>query len=123
MLVHVDPIQQRAIVLSFPRDLWVRIPGRGFDKINAAFEGGLQHGGPQLMAQTVANLTGLAVDHYLYVDLAGFQRIVDTMGGVPMCIPSYNVNTRDGSPIRCPPERPRRCTTTRSATSRTRTLT
>jgi LCP family protein required for cell wall assembly len=93
MLVHIDPIQQRAIVLSFPRDLWVRIPGRGSDKINAAFEGGLEHGGPQLMAQTVANLTGLAVDHYLYVDLAGFQRIVDSMGGVPMCIPSYNVNT------------------------------
>ncbi|HJQ72643.1 MAG TPA: LCP family protein [Actinomycetota bacterium] len=93
MLVHIDPVRQRAIVLSFPRDLWVRIPGLGFDRINAAFEGGLQNGGPQLMAQTVANLTGLAIDHYLYVDLAGFQRIVDTMGGVAMCIPSYNVNT------------------------------
>ena len=93
MLVHIDPIQQRAIVLSFPRDLWVRIPGQGFDKINAAFDGGLQNGGPQLMAQTVADLTGLAIDHYLYVDLDGFQRIVDSLGGVPMCIPSYHVNT------------------------------
>ncbi len=93
MLVHIDPIRQRAIVLSFPRDLWVRIPGQGFDKINAAFEGGLQNGGPQLMARTVSDLTGLSVDHYLYVDLDGFQRIVDSMGGVPMCIPSYHVNT------------------------------
>jgi anionic cell wall polymer biosynthesis LytR-Cps2A-Psr (LCP) family protein len=65
MLVHTDPALQKAIVLSFPRDLWVDIPGHGSDKINAAFEGGLEGGGPQLMANTVANLTGLPIDHYL----------------------------------------------------------
>ena len=93
MLVHTDPRLQKAIVLSFPRDLWVDIPGHGFDKINAAFEGGLDHGGPELISQTISNLTGLSIDHYLYVDLNGFERVVDTMGGVDMCIPSYNVNT------------------------------
>lgn len=93
MLVHTDPRLQKAIVLSFPRDLWVAIPGRGHDRINAAFEGGLRHGGPQLMAQTVANLTGVRIDHYLYVDLEGFRRTVNTLGGVDMCIPAYNVNT------------------------------
>jgi LCP family protein required for cell wall assembly len=93
MLVHTDPQLQKAIVVSFPRDLWVEIPGHGFDRINAAFEGGLEHGGPQLMAQTVSNLTGLRVDHYLYVDLAGFQQVVDKLGGVDLCIPSYDVNT------------------------------
>ena len=63
MLVHTDPALEKAIVLSFPRDLWVDIPGHGWNKINAAFEGGLQGGGPQLMANTVANLTGgLIVD-------------------------------------------------------------
>ena len=93
MLVHTDPALQKAIVLSFPRDLWVDIPGHGSDKINAAFEGGLEGGGPQLMANTVANLTGLPIDHYLYVDLAGFQNVVDTLGGVDLCIPPYDVNT------------------------------
>ncbi|MDP9302106.1 MAG: LCP family protein [Actinomycetota bacterium] len=93
MLVHTDPALQKAIVLSFPRDLWVDIPGHGRDKINAAFQGGLEGGGPQLMANTVANLTGLPIDHYLYVDLAGFQNVVDTLGGVDLCIPSYDVNT------------------------------
>ena len=93
MLVHTDPRLQRAIVLSFPRDLWVEIRGRGFDRINTAFEGGPRHGGPQLMADTVADLTGLRIDHYLYVDLQGFQHVVETIGGVDMCIPSYNVNT------------------------------
>jgi anionic cell wall polymer biosynthesis LytR-Cps2A-Psr (LCP) family protein len=93
MLVHTDPRLQKAIVLSFPRDLWVAIPGRGHERINTAFEGGLLHGGPKLVAQTVANLTGLQIDHYLYVDLEGFRRTVNTLGGVDMCIPAYNVNT------------------------------
>jgi LCP family protein required for cell wall assembly len=93
MLVHTDPHLRKAIVLSFPRDLWVAIPGRGHDRINTAFEGGLRRGGPKLVAQTVANLTGLQIDHYLYVDLGGFRRTVNTLGGVDMCIPAYNVNT------------------------------
>ncbi len=93
MLVHVDPRLEDAIVLSFPRDLWVEIPGRGRDRINTAFEGGLKQGGPQLMAQTITDLTGLEIDHYLHVDLEGFKRIVDTLGGIDICIPAYNVNT------------------------------
>jgi anionic cell wall polymer biosynthesis LytR-Cps2A-Psr (LCP) family protein len=93
MLVHTDPHLEKAIVLSFPRDLWVGIPGRGHDRINTAFEGGLAGGGAQRMAQTVANLTGLEIHHYLYVDLEGFRRTVNTLGGVDMCIPAYNVNT------------------------------
>jgi LCP family protein required for cell wall assembly len=93
MLVHTDPALQKAIVLSFPRDLWVNVPGHGMDKINSAFEGGIEGGGPQLMADTINRLTGLGVDHYLYVDLQGFQDVVDKLGGVDMCIPSYDVNT------------------------------
>jgi LCP family protein required for cell wall assembly len=96
MLVHTDPALQKAIVLSFPRDLWVDIPGHGSNKINAAFEGGIEHGGAQLMAQTVSNLTGLRIDHYLYVDLAGFQKVVDTLGGVNLCVPAYNADPTTG---------------------------
>jgi LCP family protein required for cell wall assembly len=96
MLVHVDPALEKTIILSFPRDLWVDIPQHGFDKINAAFEGGIDAGGGRLMAQTVANLTGLRVDHVLYVDLAGFQGIVDTLDGVELCIPAYNADPTTG---------------------------
>ena len=96
MLVHVDPALEKTIILSFPRDLWVDVPGHGFDKINAAFEGGIEAGGGRLMAQTVANLTGLRVDHVLYVDLVGFQGIVDTLEGVEMCIPAYNADPATG---------------------------
>jgi LCP family protein required for cell wall assembly len=97
MLVHTDPAAQEAVILSFPRDLWVEIPGQGWGKINSAFEGGISGGvGPRLMAQTVANLTGLTIDHFLYVDLAGFQRIVDTLGGVEMCPPGYQADPATG---------------------------
>jgi anionic cell wall polymer biosynthesis LytR-Cps2A-Psr (LCP) family protein len=102
MLVHTDPRLRKAIVLSFPRDLWVEIPGKGQNRINTAFEGGLEQGGAQLTAQTVANLTGLRIDHYLYVDLNGFRNIVDTLGGVDMCIPAYNVNTPGWVPATLP---------------------
>lgn len=96
MLVHTDPALEKAIILSFPRDLSVQIPGHGEDKINASFEGGIDGGGPALVAATVHRLTGLRINHVLYVDLAGFQGVIDTLGGVEMCIPGENVNTPDG---------------------------
>jgi anionic cell wall polymer biosynthesis LytR-Cps2A-Psr (LCP) family protein len=91
MLVHTDPNLQKAIILSFPRDLWVHIPGHGYDKINASYQGG-----PTLVAETIHKLTGLKINHYLYVNLAGFEGIVNTLGGVYMCIDAQNVNTSDG---------------------------
>jgi LCP family protein required for cell wall assembly len=93
MLVHTDPDTSKATIVSFPRDLWVEIPDRGFNKINSGFEGGIDGGGPQLMTRTVSNLTGLVIDHYLYVDLAGFQHVVDTIGGVDLCVPTFEINT------------------------------
>jgi LCP family protein required for cell wall assembly len=81
MLVRLDPRQQKAIVLSFPRDLWVTIPGQGKGKITSAYEGG-----PYRTAATVSRLTGLKIDHFLSIDLAGFQNVVSAIGGVPICV-------------------------------------
>src|SRR5947207_7897232 len=53
MVVHIPPGNQKATILSFPRDLWVHIPGHGVDKINAAFEGGVNGAGPQTVASTI----------------------------------------------------------------------
>lgn len=91
MLVHTDPKLKKAIVLSFPRDLWVNIPGMGEGRINSAFAGGAT-----LVAETIGKLTGLHVNHFLYVNLKGFQGVVDALGGVDMCVPADNVNTSDG---------------------------
>jgi len=87
ILIHTEPGRRQATILSFPRDLWVDVPGRGMDKINAAFEGGVRGGGPDLVSRTIEGLTGLPINHFLYVDLAGFQGVVDALGGVDMCVP------------------------------------
>ena len=69
------------------------IPGHGEDKINAAFEGGSKAAGRPWSPNTVQQLTGLKIDHFLYVDLAGFQGVIDELDGVDMCITGENVNT------------------------------
>ncbi len=100
ILVHTEPHQDKAVILSFPRDLWVNITGRGYGKINSAFEGGLKGGGPQRMARTIEHLSGLDVSHVLYVDLNRFQEIVDTLGGVRMCVPYAMHDDMSGLDIR-----------------------
>jgi len=87
ILVHTRPGQKQATFLSFPRDLWVNIPGMGYNKINAAFEGGINGQGAQRVARTVTQLTGMPIHHVMYVSLAGFQGVVDALGGVDMCVP------------------------------------
>lgn len=78
MILHVDPTQQKAAILSIPRDLYVPIPGNGKDKVNAAFS----IGGPQLLIRTIKEALGIEINHYVEVDFTGFERIVDTIGGV-----------------------------------------
>ncbi|MGZ5354594.1 MAG: LCP family protein [Actinomycetota bacterium] len=87
ILVHTRPDRREAIFLSFPRDLWVEIPGTGMGKINAAFAKGVDGGGPELVARTVKQLTGMQIHHVMYVSLAGFQGLVDALGGVDLCVP------------------------------------
>jgi LCP family protein required for cell wall assembly len=77
-LIGVDPGTGAGTIVGFPRDSWVAIPGHGTGKINSA----LALGGPQLMAQTVRQLTGLPVDYYVLTGFDGFQKIVDELGGV-----------------------------------------
>lgn len=92
MLLHVG--DNGNTLMSIPRDSWVQIPahpntnGNGktvpatVTKINAAFNTG---GGP-LLVQTVEHNTGLRIDHYAEIGFAGFVGIVDSVGGVDMCI-------------------------------------
>lgn len=70
----------RAAVLSFPRDLLVTGCDGERGRINAAYA----RGGPSCLVQSVTSLTGIAIDHYVEVNLVGFVRIVDAVGGVPV---------------------------------------
>ncbi len=80
MVAHVDPSQKTGLLVSFPRDLWVEIPDHGMSKINAAFS----LGGPQLVIDTLQANFDIPITNYMEVDFAGFQGIVDAIGGVPV---------------------------------------
>ncbi len=83
LLVHIPGLGtgEPTTMVSIPRDSYVEIPGYGMDKINAAFA----EGGPQLLAQTVEESTGLHLDHYAEIGFAGFGAVVDALGGVEIC--------------------------------------
>ena len=78
MVMRVDPATRQAAVLSFPRDLWVDIPGRSKNRINSAYV----QNDYSLLAQTLNANFGIGVDHYIQVDFCAFKRIVDGVGGV-----------------------------------------
>lgn len=78
MVVRVDPTTRAAAILSFPRDLWVHIPGKGNNRINAAYV----KDDYSLLAQTIYENFNIVIDHYIQVDFCAFKRIVDAVGGV-----------------------------------------
>src|SRR5580693_10381337 len=80
MLLHIGG--GRPVLISIPRDSYVLIPGHGENKINAA----LAFGGPALLVQTVEQVTGLKIDHYMGIGFAGLADVVNTVGGVQMCV-------------------------------------
>lgn len=77
-LLAANPASGTGTLLGFPRDSWVEIPGHGQRKINEA----LVLGGPDLLAATVRQLTGLPVDYYVLTGFVGLERLVNDMGGV-----------------------------------------
>lgn len=86
ILFTLDPINNTAGMLSIPRDLWVRIPGSDYGKINTAYSIGesfqLPGGGPALAAKTVENLLGVPVHYYAQVDFEAFVSFIDQIDGV-----------------------------------------
>lgn len=90
MILHVPANGKAATLISLPRDSWVDIPGNGMGKLNSAYSDGAQNGGDaagaQLLIQTVQNLTGLTIDHYVRVSLLGFYDIANALGPINVCL-------------------------------------
>jgi LCP family protein required for cell wall assembly len=91
VLLTMDPIAKTAAMLSIPRDLYVEIPGYGFDKINKAYffaeKDRLPGGGPGLAMRTVERLLGIPIDYYAVVDFNSFTAFVDTIEGIDVYVP------------------------------------
>lgn len=78
LLVSVNPKQNAVSIVSFPRDLYVTIPGYYADRINVAH----QLGGFDLLASTFEYNFGIRPDRYVMVDFKGFTTVVDQIDGI-----------------------------------------
>jgi LCP family protein required for cell wall assembly len=76
------------VMLSLPRDLYLpNRCGSTYSRINATLRGcGADVNGPTLLALTVEDFTGISIDHFALFDFDGFERIIDAVGGVEICV-------------------------------------
>nr|WP_249030683.1 LCP family protein [Sporomusa acidovorans] len=74
----IDTDAKKITMLSIPRDTRVKIPGHGWDKINHAYA----FGGSKLSKESVENLLGIKIDYTVVININGFVRMIDAIGGV-----------------------------------------
>jgi LCP family protein required for cell wall assembly len=105
IIVHIPVTMDQAYLISIPRDLRVRIPAYeptgftgGREKINGAFQhGGGGDGGVALLSQTLTDLIGIRFDGAAIIDFQGFQKVVELLGGVHMCVDARTVSDHIGT--------------------------
>ncbi|MGN6793450.1 MAG: LCP family protein [Streptosporangiaceae bacterium] len=97
MVAHISPGRHEVTVLSIPRDTVVPLykcdavqgtPGQAADpsaleRINATLEAG----GPECVRTTVEQQTGIRINDVIQLDFTGFQRVINDVGGVNVCVP------------------------------------
>lgn len=92
MVLSFDPDDQVIGMLSLPRDLWVPIPGFGYEtRINTAYPlgetYGYEGGGGQLAKDTVSSFIGQPIQYYARVNFQGFVDLINMIGGVDVVVP------------------------------------
>jgi polyisoprenyl-teichoic acid--peptidoglycan teichoic acid transferase len=107
MVASIDPVNNKAALLSIPRDLWVKMPNDyvgNYQKINAAYEAGKYEylgkedssnanqaaitAGFKTVDETVSDVIGIPINYNVLVDFQAFQQAVDTVGGVTLNVPT-----------------------------------
>ncbi len=78
LLVAINTARGTVNLISFPRDLWVSIPGWGMNRINTT----QASGGFSLTAQTFQNNFGIRPDYYIMTNFNGFTSMIDSLGGI-----------------------------------------
>ncbi len=90
ILVFVQPERKKIAMISIPRDLWVYIPGHGYNRINTVDSLGVRTkhtgGGRGLLNDTLRYNLGVPVHKYARIDFRGFVDIIDALGGVDVYV-------------------------------------
>lgn len=82
LLVQLRPDRDRPVVVAFPRELKVEVPGLGDHQLSEVHA----LGGPELLVEVLEDYTGIELDHYAEVSLAGVLDLVDDLGGTDVCL-------------------------------------
>ena len=97
MIISVDTVNQRAFLLSVPRDLWVKLPSLGYNKINSAYvygkankfnQAGLPNGGMGELESVIETNFGININYYALVNYAALRDAVNAVGGIDVTIAS-----------------------------------
>ncbi|MGW7424923.1 LCP family protein [Streptomyces sp. NPDC054813] len=99
MVVHISADRSNATVMSIPRDTMVNVPackdtasGQStsgyYGQVNSALEYG-----PACQVDTVHQLTGITIDHFVKLDFSGVVKMSDAVGGVSVCVNSNVYDT------------------------------
>ncbi|HEY5268498.1 MAG TPA: LCP family protein [Candidatus Saccharimonadales bacterium] len=105
LIISINTKNNTAFMLSIPRDLWVNIPGMGWEKINSAndntgtYFAGYPQNGMGILEHVVTADLGIPIDYYAISDYGAFSSAVNAVGGVTVNIQSpdprglYDPNT------------------------------
>ncbi|MCW2917160.1 MAG: transcriptional regulator [Actinomycetia bacterium] len=102
MVLHVAADHQHATVMSLPRDLVIQLPqcrnqsGRTVGGTTGQINWAYANGGPLCSRKTVEQLTGIHIDHFIVLDFSGFVKMINSIGGVSVCVPQ-TVNDTHGN--------------------------
>lgn len=83
MVVSYNPTTDTVSLLSIPRDLWVDIPGEGYQRINTAYE----NGGVARAELAVEQWVGVPVEYFAIVNYTSFTDLVNAVGCVEIDVP------------------------------------
>lgn len=94
ILLSINPEYQTGTLISFPRDLYVSIPGYWSNRINTAWA----LGGWQKLQEVFETNFGIKPDYYMKVHFDGFQDIVESLGGIDVDITETLTDTCNMDP-------------------------
>jgi polyisoprenyl-teichoic acid--peptidoglycan teichoic acid transferase len=104
ILLSMSTTKHTGYMLSIPRDLYVKIPGFGYGKINEAY----QDGGVSLLEQVVTSDFQVPINYYALIDYAAVRDTVNALGGITVNVQSPdprglydpNISPKDGGPLK-----------------------
>lgn len=88
MIATIDEKHRSIKLTSLARDTYVKIPGKGYEKLNHAYN----YGGATLLMKTIENNFGVGISNYVNVNFTSFIDIIDALGGITINVKSSELS-------------------------------